>query len=82
MKCKLCPENTDLVKKSHILPDFVYRNVFDDKHRMFEIRLNDGTVKTKIGQSGSYESNILCKRCENDRLGKLERLIEVNYFFP
>lgn len=51
----------------------MYRDLFDDKHRIFEAGINDGTIKTKITQSGIYEPNILCKKCENERLGKLER---------
>ena len=73
MKCKLCLENGVLVKKSHIIPDFMYRDLFDNRHRIFEASINDGNLKTKIAQTGSYESNILCKKCENERLGKLER---------
>lgn len=73
MKCKLCIEDGVLVKKSHIIPDFMYRDLFDDKHRLFEAKVNDGELKTKIAQTGSYESNLLCKKCENERLGKLER---------
>jgi len=73
MKCKLCLENGVPAKKSHIIPDFMYRDLFDNKHRIFEANVKDGELKTKIAQTGSYESNLLCEKCENERLGKLER---------
>ena len=52
MKCKLCLEDCVLVK-SHIIPDFMYRDLFDDKHRIFEAKVNDGELKTKIAQTVS-----------------------------
>ena len=73
MECKLCLENGVLVRKSHIIPDFMYRDLFDNKHRLFEASLKDGALKSKIVQTGSYEPEILCEKCENERLGKLER---------
>lgn len=51
----------------------MYRDLFDDKHRLFEANVNYGELKTRIAQTGSHEPNLLCKKCENERLGKLER---------
>ena len=47
MECKLCLENGVLVRKSHIIPDFMYRDLFDNKHRLFEASLKDGALKNR-----------------------------------
>ncbi len=80
MKCKLCQENVDLVRKSHIIPDFMYKELFDDKHRFFEAKIDDDAIKKRIHQSGIHEPNILCKKCENERLGNLERYASMFFY--
>jgi hypothetical protein len=50
MKCKLCGNNKKLLKKSHIVPDFMYQNLFDEKHRIFEVLLKqDSQLKKNQG---------------------------------
>lgn len=74
MKCKLCSNDKKLLKKSHIIPEFMYQDLFDEKHRIFEVLLKpDSQLKNKTRQSGGYEKNILCDNCDNKVLGGLER---------
>jgi len=74
MKCSLCLEDTILLKKSHIIPNFLYSSLFDDKHRIHLVTINkNNELKDKIFQSGEYEKDILCKKCDNIILGKLDR---------
>ncbi len=74
MKCKLCGNNKKLLKKSHIVPDFMYQNLFDEKHRIFEVLLKqDSQLKKRTRQSGGYDKDILCGKCDNKILGSLER---------
>ena len=74
MKCKLCGNNKKLLKKSHIVPNFMYQDLFDEKHRIFEVLFKQGDqLKKKSRQSGGYDKNILCGNCDNKILGSLER---------
>jgi hypothetical protein len=74
MKCKLCGHNKKLLKKSHIVPEFMYKDLFDEKHRLHEVLLKpENQLKSKIRQSGGYDKNILCGNCDNKILGRLER---------
>lgn len=72
MICKLCKKEKVLIKKSHILPNFIYKNhVFDSKNRMIMFDLKSKT--DKVVQSGLYEKNLLCADCDNSIIGKYER---------
>lgn len=77
--CKLCNEEKDLIKRSHIWPDFMYKGMEDDKGRFYVIN-SDNPYKHKTVQSGAYERGIFCAECDNVRLGKLERYASNNLF--
>ncbi|GEM_PF-2942036 len=34
MICKLCLKDKPLIKKSHIIPDFMYREIYDEDNRI------------------------------------------------
>ncbi len=75
MKCKLCQNDEILVKKSHIIPDFMYRDLFDEKHRLNEVwtsSFKNEKLKSKSRQTGTYEGQLLCHKCDNKRIGRLE----------
>ena len=74
-KCKLCLQEKQLLKKSHIIPDFMYQDLYDDKHKIFflspyERLKGEGYIKRP--SSGEYESNILCADCDNVLLSSYE----------
>ena len=71
MKCKLCNEDKKLLKHSHIIPDFMYKGLFDEKHFIAPLDLIEFEVK-KFISNGFYDSNILCEKCDNNILGSLE----------
>jgi len=73
-KCKLCGEEKELCKQSHIIPNFMYQDLFDKKNRMHMIQRKKGAFQ-QIGyrQSGEFDKFILCHNCDNKVLGKLER---------
>ena len=74
MKCKLCGDNKILLKKSHIVSEFMYKDLFDQKHRIHEVLFQHiNQIKSKMRQSGAYDTNILCGDCDNKVLGSLER---------
>jgi hypothetical protein len=67
--CKLCLKEKDL-KKSHIIPEFIYSSLYDEKHRFHEIS-DDVKKKNKPHQKGISE-RLLCFECEQ-LLSKYER---------
>ena len=73
-KCKLCGEEKKLCRQSHIIPNFMYKDIFDKKNRIYFVKSEKGTIQQKgVRQSGEFDSNILCHNCDNNKLGKLER---------
>ena len=70
MRCKLCLEEKPLIKKSHIIPDFQYKEMFDEKHRI--IRISQEEQRSFSIPDGEYEPNILCADCDNVLIGGWE----------
>lgn len=72
--CKLCNQETTLIGRSHIIPDFMYKHsgLYDEKHRLryfsIEDLLNDKSPS--LPQSGVHEGGLLCADCDNRRLGQ------------
>ena len=66
--CKFCEEPAEL-RQSHIIPEFVYRPLYDSKHRALEIPADSATGYLQKG----YRSPLLCNDCEqffNDKFEK------------
>lgn len=79
--CTLCKKDTLLLKRSHIIPDFFYRetNLFDDKHQLKLIQANQKTKKLdplNKQNTGFYDKNILCSNCDNNIIGRLESYLK------
>jgi len=77
--CQLCKKEKELIKRSHIWPDFMYKGMYDAKGRLYVLNSADLT-KHQTVQSGSHQSGIFCSQCDNVALGKLERYAS-NYLF-
>ena len=71
MKCKLCLNEKKLCKQSHIIPDFMFQGLYDETHQLFMVDFKNPLDARKI-QTGEFEKNILCIKCDNVRIGKLE----------
>ncbi len=74
-RCKLCLQKRPLLNKSHIIPEFMYRDLFDEHHKMYKLAPSsyvEGDRKVMRPSSGEYDSDILCAECDNERLGRLE----------
>lgn len=71
MKCQLCHRDVRLLKKSHIIPDFMYKGLFDEKHFMAKLNLTKMEVVSSI-PTGIYDKNILCAECDNEIIGSYE----------
>lgn len=75
MTCKLCLEEKPLIKRSHILSDFLYLNVREDDKAMLII--DTGSVRAKNAKprrvnTPEFEGGILCADCDNRILGANE----------
>jgi hypothetical protein len=75
-QCKLCHETKILIKKSHIIPDFFYKELrlYNDKHQIHKIEASEyiKSKKFKLTPTGDYEGGILCQECDNELIGQLE----------
>ena len=67
--CQLCLQPAELVD-SHIISEFMYKRMYDQKHRFFALSANPDTHDQLI-QKGLREK-LLCTRCDNGILGKYE----------
>ncbi|WP_344928956.1 hypothetical protein [Aquimarina addita] len=74
----------ELIKKSHIIPDFLYRNsgMFDEKHRLRSISKQDllKGKKPKLRQTGINDKNILCANCDNVVIGQYEKYASESFY--
>lgn len=61
MICKLCKKEGK-VRNSHIIPEFLYKTLYDESHRFFLMSTEEG-IKTKYLQKGIREK-LLCENCE------------------
>lgn len=68
-RCAMCLQEAEL-RSSHIIPEFLYRALYDDKHRFHEISTRPGK-RNALQQKGLRE-RLLCDACEQ-RLSSHER---------
>jgi len=71
MKCKLCLEEKELIKESHLIPDFMYKSIKGIDNSMMSIDGNQ-IEKARRVHTGEFENNILCKDCDNAIIGNYE----------
>ncbi len=64
MECRLCLLDKTLVKKSHIIPNFMYKGILDKENTMVKLNINNPKLN-KINRSGVYEGGLLCQQCES-----------------
>lgn len=73
--CKLCKKDKILIKRSHIIPEFLYDELYDENHRLFKfnaIENANGIERISKPPKGEYEGGLLCKECDGDIIGKFE----------
>jgi len=73
MICKLCRKDRPL-KNSHIIPEFIYGPLYDEKHRFHVISTMKTTKNAKL-QKGIREK-LLCGMCES-KLSEYERYVSL-----
>jgi hypothetical protein len=73
--CRLCLQEKKLVKKSHLIPDFMYQDLYDESHRFYSMVIDAWWKKILLksrNHTGEYEGGILCVDCETKVLGLYE----------
>ena len=70
-QCKLCLENKNLCSKSHIIPKFLYKLLTGENNSLIFV----DNKQAKLRYNSEYESNILCKNCDSQIIGKLENYV-------
>lgn len=73
MQCKLCQKEATL-RNSHIIPEFVYGALYDEKHR-FHVLSTAKETKNTFKQKGICEK-LLCSGCES-QLSEHERYVSL-----
>lgn len=68
-RCRLCATESVKLCDSHIFPEFLYRDMYDDKQSFFVYSSNP-QWRPSLRYSGIYEP-LLCRNCE-DSFGRLE----------
>jgi len=63
-QCKLCLKPNQELRKSHIIPEFMYQNIYDtNPKRYYTLSIGDNNSK-RIEQKGIRE-NLFCSSCES-----------------
>jgi len=73
MTCRLCKKDKPL-KNSHIIPEFIYGSLYDEKHRFHVLSTLKTTKNAKL-QKGIREK-LLCGDCE-EKLSVYERYVSL-----
>ena len=66
--CKFCGQEKKLIK-AHIIPKNFYIARKEDRYLL----INSKTRKYAYKQNGGYDSNILCRDCDNHILGEFDK---------
>ena len=64
-----------LIGKSHIIPEFMYQDLYDENHKFYFFSPKEkfeGTGYTKRPSSGEYEGGLLCAECDGGIIGSYE----------
>lgn len=72
MICKLCKKECELLKKSHIIPNFLYKPIKGDDGEFYALSSFKNKIDTKKVYTGYFEKNILCKNCDNKIINEYE----------
>lgn len=78
--CQLCGQERELIKSSHIIPEFMYKPLFDADRQMHMRSLTRPGDNGKTVQTGIYDKHILCEDCDNRRIGQMEQYVAAVLF--
>jgi len=76
MKCKLCNEEKKLIKKSHVIPDFFFKSLYNEHGRLIKfdaVKMFNGIKeKPSTPPSSTYEQFVFCAKCDNEIINRYE----------
>jgi hypothetical protein len=75
MACRLCGQEKLLIRKSHIIPGWMYKSLFTDGRKIFKFapaQYITGNLEIQMPSDGEYEGGILCANCDNIIIGQYE----------
>jgi hypothetical protein len=75
--CKLCKRTLQLIKQSHVIPNFMYKGLFGSKNEILLVQLSENLDKPLKQQTGIFEKHILCSDCDNRLIGKNEKYVSL-----
>lgn len=70
--CKLCQEEKPLLKKSHIIQKALHKCLKNNDDQHFLVLSPTNPLNPYRVYDNMYEANILCRECDNVKLGKIE----------
>lgn len=71
----MCLCEKPLLNESHIIPDFMYKGIFDEGHRLNRFAPAEfikGNKRVSRPPTGEYEGGLLCAKCDNEIIGGYE----------
>jgi hypothetical protein len=72
--CKLCGEKKKLCEQSHIIPNFLYKDLKKEEGHFYLVKSKDNRYEKKAKiQTGEFDKHILCQKCENEVLSRYEK---------
>ena len=74
-KCRLCQCEKPLLNESHIIPEFMYANLFDKNHKLNKFapaQFIKGEKRLMRPPTGEYDTGLLCAKCDNEIIGGYE----------
>lgn len=77
-ECRLCQSQEEL-RNSHVLPEFLYESLYDEKHRFKAIHMDGSESPSSRLEQKGYRERLLCQKCET-KLSRLEGYASKNYF--
>ncbi len=84
MKCCLCKEEKVLIKKSHLIPNFFFKSLYNKHNRLIRfdaVKMFKGVSESPAKPPTSpYEKYILCAKCDNEIINKYESYFAKNIF--
>ncbi len=79
MKCNLCLKEKKLQRKSHVIPEFMHKSLFDEHHKLYKMDIHNPS-KHNRPSSGEYDQYILCKDCDRTIIDKNYESYAANIF--
>lgn len=74
--CKLCQLERKLIKQSHIIPDFMYKQLIKESAKLMKYNQDGISGKVPV-QTGIFEKYILCVECDTIRLNRWETVSSI-----